>query len=256
VHIPFENDVMILIGENGMGKTQIMNLLYYVLSNNLNKISIKNIDSIKVKFKDNIEHTLDKSTVTTRFTFMDNELIDRNIFIRNVEKSLEKYKILYLPSNRRIDKSVINFSRINKENKSNHSIRKFTDVCNKYLLDKTLIYDENKVNIYVKINLNNQRLHLSDLSFGEKQIISIFSKIYLSSIDSEFIVLIDEPELSQSIFWQRNFLPDIYNSGKVRFLFAVTHSPFIFENELDKYAVSLNEYMKPLTTLQIEQATC
>jgi len=134
-----------------------------------------------------------------------------------------------------------------------NSIKTFRDICNKYLINKTLVYDESKIDIYVKINANNERLHLNDLSFGEKQIISIFSKIYLSPPDSEFIVLIDEPELSLSIFWQRNFLPDIYNSGKVRFLFAVTHSPFIFENELDKYAVSLNEYIKPAAPAQIEQ---
>jgi len=223
VHIPFENDVMILIGENGMGKTQIMNLLYCVLNNNLNKINVKNIDSIHLE---------------------------------SLENNLDKYKILYLPSNRQTDKSIINFSKINKENKSNHLNKKFTDICNRYLLNKTLIYDENKSNIYVKINLNNQQLHLSDLSFGEKQIISIFSKIYLSPPDSEFIVLIDEPESSLSIFWQREFLPDIYNSGKVRFLFAVTHSPFIFENDLDKYAVSLNAYMTPTTPAQIEHAVC
>lgn len=235
-----------------MGKTQIMNLLYYVLSNNLNKINVENIDCIEIKFKDLVQ-ILDKATLSTRFSFNENKIIDRNIFSNNLKSNLGKYKILYLPANRRINKNIINFSKIIKENKSNHSIRKFIKICNKYLLDKTLIYNENENNIYVKINLNNEQLHLNDLSFGEKQIISIFSKIYLSPPDSEFIVLIDEPELSSSIFWQREFLPDIYNSRKIRFLFAVTHSPFIFENELDKYAVSLNEYITPLTSIQIEQ---
>jgi hypothetical protein len=40
-------------------------------------------------------------------------------------------------------------------------------------------------------------------------------------------------------------LPDIVKSGKCHFLLAVTHSPFIFENELEKYAIGLNVYFKP-----------
>ena len=75
-----------------------------------------------------------------------------------------------------------------------------------------------------------------------------FSKIYLSEASKRFIVLFDEPELSLSIVWQKQLLPDIINSEKCEFMLAVTHSPFIFDNELDKYAVGLNEYIKPLTT--------
>jgi len=46
--------------------------------------------------------------------------------------------------------------------------------------------------------------------------------------------------------WQKQLLPDIINSKKCDFLLAVTHSPFIFDNELDMYAVGLNEYIKPI----------
>jgi hypothetical protein len=56
------------------------------------------------------------------------------------------------------------------------------------------------------------------------------------------LVLFDEPELSLSMLWQKELLPDIVNSNKCNFLLAVTHSPFIFDNELDRYAVGLNEY--------------
>ena len=39
-------------------------------------------------------------------------------------------------------------------------------------------------------------------------------------------------------------LEDIYKSNKCKLLIATTHSPFIFDNELDQYAVSLEEYIK------------
>ena len=76
----------------------------------------------------------------------------------------------------------------------------------------------------------------------------MFSKIYLSDANKKFIVLFDEPELSLSMTWQKQLLPDVVNSGKCEFLLAVTHSPFIFDNELDQYAISLGEYMRPAIT--------
>ncbi|NEP43431.1 MAG: ATP-binding protein [Okeania sp. SIO2H7] len=132
-----------------------------------------------------------------------------------------------------------------KQKKLDDSVKKFRDVCNKYLIEKKVFFDESAIRIFVKSELSGEEIELSKLSSGEKQIISIFSKIYL--IDDEeqrFIVLFDEPELSLSILWQRELLPDIINSNKCDFLLAVTHSPFIFENELDRYAVGLNEYVK------------
>lgn len=121
-------------------------------------------------------------------------------------------------------------------------IKIFKDACNKYLVNKEVFYDESNINIYIKSKINNSRIDLKNLSSGEKQIVSIFSKVYLSSEDKRFIVLFDEPELSLSMIWQKELLPDIVNSNKCDFLLAVTHSPFIFDNELDKYAVGLNEY--------------
>lgn len=127
-----------------------------------------------------------------------------------------------------------------------NSVKLFRDVCNKYLIDKQVFYDESAIKIYIKSDITHSELALNKLSSGEKQIISIFSKIYLSEPTKRFIILFDEPELSLSMIWQKQLLPDIINSKKCNFLLAVTHSPFIFDNELDKYAVGLNEYIKPL----------
>jgi predicted ATPase len=124
-----------------------------------------------------------------------------------------------------------------------NSVKVFRDTCNRYLVDKELFYDESAIKIFIKSAKNSAEIPLDKLSSGEKQIISIFSKIYLSEKESRFIVLFDEPELSLSMPWQKQLLPDILNSKKCTFLLAVTHSPFIFDNELDPYAVGLNEYI-------------
>lgn len=133
-----------------------------------------------------------------------------------------------------------------KQKELDNSVKIFRDVCNKYLINKKVFYDESAIKIYIKSDITGEEISLSKLSSGEKQIISIFSKIYLSEPNKRFIVLFDEPELSLSMTWQKNLLPDITNSKKCDFLLAVTHSPFIFENDLDLYAVGINEYMTPL----------
>lgn len=128
------------------------------------------------------------------------------------------------------------------QREKDNSIKKFAEVCNKYLHKKRIVYDETSVKISIVQEINNQPIDIRNLSSGEKQIISLFSKIYLDS-DDEYIILFDEPELSLSLEWQRLLLPDILKSGKCKLLLAVTHSPFIFDNELDTNAIDLDDFV-------------
>ena len=148
------------------------------------------------------------------------------------------------------DSSLVYFMQIliniyEKQKKFDNSINKFKDVCNYYLIGKQVFYDESNIKISIQSDSSDENLPLNTLSSGEKQIISIFSTIYLSEVEQKFMVLFDEPELSLSMTWQKKLLPDILNSQKCNFLLAVTHSPFIFDNQLDRYAMSLDEYIKP-----------
>ena len=130
-----------------------------------------------------------------------------------------------------------------QQQKIDESIKKFAEVCNKYLRPKKeIVYNESTADIYIKQNRDNKQVQLKQLSSGEKQIISLFSKIYLESTE-DFMLIIDEPELSLSVEWQEMLLPDIINSGKCQLLVAATHSPYIFNNELDHCAYALNEFM-------------
>ena len=81
------------------------------------------------------------------------------------------------------------------------------------------------------------------LSSGEKQIVSLFAKLYLD-IDNSFVLLLDEPELSLSVFWQEKLLPDILRSQKCKLMLAVTHSPFIYNNSLEDYAQAISDFIK------------
>lgn len=136
------------------------------------------------------------------------------------------------------------------QEKYDSAINKYCDVCNKYMNEKKFVYDASNVTLGIYRCVNGKtmisddyKVKLNQLSSGEKQIVSIFSQIYLE-LDKKYVVLFDEPELSLSIYWQENLLPDIIASGNCMFLMAVTHSPFIFGETLSKYTVGMHEFVK------------
>ncbi len=126
-------------------------------------------------------------------------------------------------------------------------IKKFADTCNRYLIDKHFEYNQSMLNLDIylneKINGKKNTIPLTQLSSGEKQIVSLFSKLYLES-DEKSIVIIDEPELSLSLEWQKMLLPDIMRTENCDLLVTVTHSPFIFENEFDYDAKEIRKYIR------------
>ncbi|WP_431624333.1 AAA family ATPase, partial [Enterobacter roggenkampii] len=96
--------------------------------------------------------------------------------------------------------------------------------------------------IYVEKKKGNKRIDIENLSSGEKQILSLFTKIYLAELDDldrKYWIFFDEPEISLSIEWQQMLLPKIIESNRCEFMMAATHSPFIFKNNLKSYTSDL-----------------
>lgn len=126
-----------------------------------------------------------------------------------------------------------------RQQDKDNAIKHFARVTNGYLEDKEVRYNESKVDLQIVNKRSGKEVSLEKLSSGEKQIISIFSRLYLQE-SSPVAILFDEPELSLSMEWQKKLLQDIYDSGKCAFLLAATHSPFIFDNDLDEFASVLD----------------
>ena len=90
----------------------------------------------------------------------------------------------------------------------------FCRVCNDYMVGKEFKYDTSNFQFSIRPKGNDDigsEIKLHHLSSGEKQIVSLFSHLYLSG-GKNYFVLIDEPELSLSVPWQRKFLLDIRNA--------------------------------------------
>ncbi|MBB5987340.1 AAA family ATPase [Sphingobium lignivorans] len=124
-----------------------------------------------------------------------------------------------------------------------YNIKLFCSLCSEYIQDKIFVYESGKPSFRIKSRRYATDIELAELSSGEKQIVSLFSHLYLSGRD-RFLVLIDEPELSLSVPWQRRFLIDIADASLCVGLIAVTHSPFIYDNKLRKYAHALGEFIE------------
>lgn len=104
--------------------------------------------------------------------------------------------------------------------------------------DKLIRFDKTKLTVDVFNTHLEEPIQLGSLSSGEKQIISIFSKLILN-LDKKFLILIDEPELSLSLEWQQRLLPDMLKQNSCNQIIAITHSPFIFDNEFDANATTI-----------------
>lgn len=131
-------------------------------------------------------------------------------------------------------------------------VEDFVKNCNRYLStedlttaresivkgdEKELRLDRASLAVSVQSMRRKNEIPLDALSSGEKQMISLFSRLYL--YPNKKLILIDEPELSLSLDWQRKILPDILGASLCKQVIAITHSPFIFDNELDIFAKAI-----------------
>lgn len=119
-------------------------------------------------------------------------------------------------------------------------LKAFVDTVSNYLKpDKRLALRGQSVVVVNQVPGESEAdITLDKLSSGEKQIVSIFAYLFLSG-QRDFFVFIDEPELSLSVAWQKRFLPDVVGSGSCARLVTVTHSPYVFDNELQSSVVDV-----------------
>lgn len=228
VKLDLTNLVNIYVGVNGCGKTAVLKILKGIFTDNL--LSIYNIDfkGFHIKFKN-------ENIVKIKKEDFFNSNLDKNNEISNLKKLLNKYrikeKVLFLSDYRKPESDFIVEDLENEKD-----IKDFIKICEGFLHNKTLnakkfmskIFKNKKIEIEV-LDKDNPIIN-SELSKGEKEILSIFSKLYFKE-KKDIILLIDEPEISLNINWQEELIPSIVKSGKCGLIVAMTHSPFIFKNE-------------------------
>lgn len=86
----------------------------------------------------------------------------------------------------------------------------------------------------VAVGDDGQRLEMDCLSSGEQHVLVLYYDL-LFRVPSNTIVLIDEPELSLHVAWQKKFIPDLLEIIDVAGFDALiaTHSPYIVGDRAD-----------------------
>ncbi|MEN8075349.1 AAA family ATPase [Clostridioides difficile] len=111
----------------------------------------------------------------------------------------------------------------------------YTEILNERLSFKKIKISKELGLIVHDVDNENKRIELSQLSSGEKQEIILFFELIFDT-DTDTILLIDEPEISLHIAWQKKFIDDllrILEKKNFRVILA-THSPQIISNHWDR----------------------
>lgn len=110
----------------------------------------------------------------------------------------------------------------------------FTRVINERLTFKKIEITRDEGFRIVDENNKAKNLRLNQLSSGEKQEIVLFYDLIFNT-KSELLLLIDEPEISLHITWQKKFMDDLLEVSKQTKISAVvaTHSPQIVSKHMD-----------------------
>jgi predicted ATPase len=145
--------------------------------------------------------------------------------------------------------STLLLERSTKHKEIFSKIRDFERSVNLFLDGKRLVVNERQlgggrgVSVYAS---NDRPMNLSALSSGERQVLTmIFCASRLA--EDRGIFLVDEPELSLHVDWQRSILGEVVRQAEGRQVIACTHSPEVGADHFD--AVQLFE-PKPTRRLQ------
>lgn len=115
----------------------------------------------------------------------------------------------------------------------------FVDILNERLLFKSLEFDESD-DIHL-VSDSGSEVPFEALSSGEQHLFVLYFQL-LFEIEPDTLVMIDEPELSMNVVWQRNFLKDLQRIIELRKfdVLIATHSPQIIHDKWD-WMVPLGE---------------
>ncbi len=111
--------------------------------------------------------------------------------------------------------------------------------------------DEKKINIdsmggiYFTTKYSNEHIKIQHLSSGEKQLITFFANLIFNvKSNSSGIFVVDEPELSLHLSWQKIFIEKTLGINKNIQLIFATHAPEIIGHRRDKMFKLEKKYTK------------
>lgn len=147
-----------------------------------------------------------------------------------------------------IDREIERMSIVIENKESKERCSDFIDSLNSFYKDthkKVSIVDNKKLLIKKNYNKKETELKTKSLSSGEKQVLYILLKAFNANKENT-IFLMDEPEVSLHVLWQKRLLSSFRRINKNSQLIIVTHSPSIvidgwLSNMKDIKEISINK---------------
>ncbi len=274
-------DVNILTGDNGSGKTTILDIIGSLLTNNILIYCCSCYDNAILYLSDNRKvesHTVNKEKI---ISFYINEVeTTHDIFLEGLraqcvstfdapmmpidmvkkmkeENSLLKSDLDFALLRKVSDYNTFRSLILNKmqemmdgDNPNIEKMRKLTSVLNDFknvtnqFFNPKKNYVEKEGEIYLTLTTDTEKKITFDrLSSGEKQLlILLFSTIVQNN--QECITFWDEPEISLHIEWQRKLIRVIRQLNPNMQLIIATHSPSILFEGWEERALNIEDYLK------------
>ena len=231
-------DVNILVGINGVGKTTLLNAIYNHYSNGKNTGKTKITSSIPaanqaypisyVRTSDTpgLGHNQKESQLTQKLSgiIMQNKAGNSfyNYFMRQLYETSEK----------------------SAEIKANTD--ELFEIINEFFKEtgKTIAIDKaNNSNLSFHISGREEIIDHTLLSSGEKQLLLILINVFLQE-KRPAIMMMDEPELSLHICWQQSLIEAIRRINPNCQLIITTHSPSILSKGWSDKVVYMQDIVK------------
>ncbi|MDD2952900.1 MAG: AAA family ATPase [Parabacteroides sp.] len=221
------DDVNILVGINGCGKTTLLNLIYDYYTGQ--------------KTKKELAESLCGNEINSPITYIRSFDIPANAKKRTESMLLQDLKNIINQNGAGTSffdyrMKMLNFPQ--EADKIKERIGTFFQVVNSFLGEtkKEITIDpkSNSLTFLIKrmegLQVTTEdKIQLEQLSSGEKQILLILTTVFLQE-EKPNILLMDEPEISLHISWQDKLIEMIRRLNPNCQLILTTHSPNIFAN--------------------------
>lgn len=257
--VEFNENMTVLVGLNGTGKTTILEIIYNILSFNLEyfdryedftfvelsildngkekSIKIQKENSIQVYINNEKVYEIDKLLSENKVIYAPSEVNFKNETINGVAKIEEKTSPSVLLDYDEIGRTLKQFlvnekykdlTDISKGNVSSaNRIESFKNLYNSFFEDKEFIgIDDETFEPQIKIKSTGKILNIEDLSSGEKQIFFRGGSLLQHNAENA-VILMDEPEISMHPEWQQKILGFYRGISKISQYILSTHSPHI-----------------------------